>query len=735
MSTDVAKSIVQVCSALPATDAGWTTYQQLICLEAQPEGVNNDPGEAIIHQMPGYGHLPGDPSIGHWDFAPTGGSFLGKYVRVLLEDAAGPITVGLLTYRQIFVGTFSDQESTPDGSVLVWGGDVVWRCKGIAEVLDHLYIGRGYEISYGAPAVVDPGYCPPFNAVAYGTAGQGDRSSATHTVNGTAGIYVHQRGTPGGVWTARNIVELLLAGFAKPLLPVVGAVGPSWTIDGQVAALAYVPDKISLHGKTVFEALNILISARRGLCWRAVVPSSAPYNTLKIYVDSASPAAYTAGGFTIPAAQEQVTLDTRDDPRVQGLAFHEDIVNCYDGIQVEGAHPLVSITLYVECLTATTHSPFVNGSYLGSLARGWPTNGPEATWDPFVAQGAAYQAMYRRYTIDSSWGGEQLDDTTVGLRSERETTTGASSAGDKDKFGVGGYTGVRSFLVAGLSIVDPVSLKLETFVPVDQRGGIDLRKGLCAPMVFMHYDGGIYEDLSERFDVSIENDPPAVVLNASGADLADLMDQMNTATSRLLVTVGLRESAPLMVSWLSEQASWPRDIPRLLVRSLPWAEQWIQLKGTAYAVTSGGVLTKTTSTQTVLDDLPKLKDYLAILRVWYGQKATTVTWKRNGVIDTDIGAGALRPGALLTTAHRGDMAVTCNAVITGRRYVLTEEGYGTVYTTARILPDIDIVETELQRVRRHRGSLERGNLDLGEWDPDRDMKALPMSKPIFVDRE
>lgn len=723
--------IVQTATALPAADAGWTTRPQLIC-ETCGEGAVNDAGAATIRQYAGYGHLPGSTTPGMQSILA---GLLGQYVRVLLEDG-GPITIGGKSYTQLFQGQIARQRTVPDGSIVQPGAVVEFSCLGLASLLDQLYVHRGYETSFGVGVPVNPGQCPAFNAK-LGVSTTGDRSSITWSVNGQM-VYISDLSplASGTAWTALELAKLLLAGFASASLPVVGIVGPNWVLGGDTTALAYTFDKRELHGRTLFECLNLLINPRRGLTWQAVPAAVAPYTSITIFIDSASSVAVTAGSFTLPAAAEQNALDLRGVAYAQGFEIEEDAASCYDVIQVEGNCPLVAISAAIHCTTATILTPPTNGDFhTETIKRGWVASF-EYSWDPSIDQGVGYQHVYTRYVFQDSYNGHQyLLDATDGMRNFRPTTDAGSSAPSKAKYGVGGYTGLRSYLDGGGSPAPAPSaggLRLEPFVPIDVEAGADVTKGLCSPLIFIK-EGAVYEDLTLQYGVTIENEPPAVVLNASPDRIAELADRLNQAGVELVFTLGVRERMPLTVSYQADISTWPRDLPRVLVRRVPWAEQWIGLKGSAVGVSGGGLLTLPAN-QTVIDDLPRLQDYLAILRVWYGSPAVNVTWTVKGVVDASRAAGFHRPGSLVTTVHRGDAAITCNGVVMSRVWNLTEADYGTTYTTRRLIPDLEAVESGMAPVKKHSGAVEAGRFAPVDFDPDREFSGKPLGHPVFVDR-
>jgi hypothetical protein len=163
------------------------------------------------------------------------------------------------------------------------------------------------------------------------------------------------------------------------------------------------------------------------------------------------------------------------------------------------------------------------------------------------------------------------------------------------------------------------------------------------------------------------------------------------AAGKLVVTVGLHEPDPLIVSWTRSSASWPRTNPRTLTVQMPQAEQWIILDDVVKGVASGSLSKHTTGPTTIRDDVPLMQSWLAFLRAYFGEPARALRWTNHGTIEHTYGSGAAAPGALVTTATLGTGSTTIKAVVTRRTWRLDEEGFGTSYDTDRIVPDIEAI--------------------------------------------
>lgn len=680
-------AIVETCSTLPASDASWTFVAGLIAINDQ-EGAGQFVGSARFEWRGGLNVVPGSLNTLQTNSLST---FLGKYIRILVYDITTPgaVTVNGVTYSVTWTGIVKRQTTLPDGASSTPGGLQRIEAVGLLSILDNIYIRQGWAYGYQGGVGVgpwDPGYCPLFNArPTKNTNVFGDRYTvAQPNDDGSASAYPFDLSAINvDVWKATDVVNHLLTFYAKPEVPsAFGTLyGPTWALSDPLSCLDYTVDKLDFQGRTVLEALNYLINPRRGATYYPTVSGS----TITINVKSTVASAIAVGPVTLPASTTTVVLDSRGNPFITGLEIEQDISSKYEYIQVDGDHPLVACSVNYKQDAS------------GALQKGWDAT-KEASWDPTINQGAAYENVWRRYVLSDSWSGLNWNQTTIGLRNNRVSSSS-------------GYDGSRTFNTG-----EPASparqLKFEKFLPLpaDQdysttpaANALDMTAPLLAPMLFIK-NGSACENITDDYSISIEEDPAAIVIDG---DLNDLSARLTDGTSELIVTIGIREANPLMVAHLDAVASWDFDFPKCLVRRIPYCEQWVALEGTVMDVNAGGTAFYTlSSTLTVVDDLPKLQGWLAVLRAWYGNASNTATW-HNCVCDFATGNGTFQPGALLTTVHRGDSNLTVNSVITTRARTYTEQGFGTTYTTERIAPDVSCVESHPRVNKVWKSNVER----------------------------
>ncbi len=663
--------IVQVASGLPALTTDWVTCPYLR-FTGGSEGAGQVLGDATLVQE--YGEiLPvGARTLTSIGVTPDiarlniDDDLLGKTVRLLLKDGTGPDFIGDLRHTAFWWGRITREDRNPDGAIgaKVAGGQVSWLAIGIASALDNLYLREGWVKNVAGTGIVDPGYLPPFNALA-----GGDRSSSTFSV-GVETCYVHDLTgiTSGNLWSARQILDLILAGGARPRLnPDLAVSGWRWVISDPLGCLDYEPETIDLGSMTVLNALNVLVNPRRGLTWKLSVSN----DTATITIHSGSSEPITVGTFTLPASDTTASLDAVDNPWLEGLSIARDDSMVFDAIEVRGAHPWVGITGEYD------------GTPIASLQKGFDS-GAEGLWTADDRESLT-DDVYRRFEVTPAWNGEQHDGT-AGLRNAMAI---ASSGSD---YGVGGYTGERSHETSASYLAPAFMISAERMLPASV-GFSSLRLGARQPPVVVFFDGvDYYEDVSQAFQVEVEGPPLAVRLD-DGQRGNDIFARLDVTGAQLLVTIGVREIQPLRVSWQRDPGEWPGGIPRVKLIELPTAEQWIILAGTVTGADpeDGTLLTQATDL-VIRDDLPQLRSVLALARARYSVPAYTASWTNRGILDI---AATFAPGVLLTSVVQADVATGIYSVITRRswRSVVRDdvEMFDTIYDTDRVTPDLEAV--------------------------------------------
>ena len=645
---------------------GWVT-ESLLRFAGGSEGSGQALGKINLYQpwgviLPEYRTSFENVGVSP-DIRKSGrGSLLGYLTRLLVQDDAGTIRRGSGIYSASYVaawhGQIVDLTVQPDGTAAPHaGGSATWLAVGLFSVLEQIVLRTGWVQTSDASGVIDPGFLPPFNQLP-----GGDRSASTVTVNG-ASVYVHDLHTvvTGNKWTARNVLDLLLAGATRPApYDSTTPLGWAWTIADPDNCLAYHPMRLDLDGMTLAQAINVLISSRRGLTWWLSVSGT----TATINVRSGIDEAITVGLVTIPASSKTATLNPVGDSTIADLAIGEDQQSCYDVVELRAERPWVAITLDYD------------GTETCALEKGW-TVAAEALHET-RPQSPHCAHAWRRFQLRPGWNGKQYN-AVSGLRDTLATET-------SEDYGVKGHTGARSFGNKGAAQATPATaLRLERDLPCSQDFTTRRLGARQQPFVVVGSGSSWHAP-----DWSIDVQQTGIVIDDgdNGLTIKTYID----AGHKILVTVGMRESQPLRVSWQAAQADLPRALPRIKVIDVP-CEQWLVLAGTIKGVETNGTALKVQATDlSVRDDLPQLRGLLALARAYFAGSTFRLSWRRQGVFD--IG-DTYRPGTLITALNRGDRTLAIGSVITRRTWSVVErdgsEQYDTTYETEVVFPEVESI--------------------------------------------
>jgi hypothetical protein len=657
--------VVQIARTLPSTDAGWITVPRLNFVGGS-QGLGNVIGDAYIEQVFGVRTDPASRSFFDLGQAPDFGrqgpqgsindTLAGAVIRLIKNVSGGSITIGTKQFTAFWWGIVRGPISQPDSqSTRQVSGSAGWRCAGIESVLDQISLHYGYVKPPTGSTAVRLGYLPPFNAASYG-----DRSSSSLTVNGQS-VYVHNLNVNSDAqWTAIHILRYLLAVHARPTLPPdAGPAGWNWTVSDPDGCLNYETERLDLDGLTLFQAVNALASQNRGCAWYVTVTNE----TATINVVSTSRVAVSFGGFSMPASSFTSGLDIRGNAYITGVSIDEDWDSVYNAITVRGARPWRAITVS-----------------LSSFDQYWDV-GDETEWnnDPFTS---LTDDVWRRWKLKNDWNGQQYNSTSEGLRNYLAT----------DNYG---YTGDRSYN-SGQTKPPAWSLEFTRMLPCSPAFGTAEAGARQAPVVVVGTTGD-WTDKSQVWQLTLESSevgPPSIRLDdgRQGQDIEAELD----AGSEILITLGVREADPLIVSWSASPDQRPNATPRHKMQPMPQAEEWTICPGCVRGVDVDDELDVTSVELSARDDRPKMEAALALLIAGLSVPNIAASWTSNG--ELDIGTTG-RPGRLLTQIIKGDGTVYPASVITRRtwtRNVVQGEGdnagevayWSTSYSTQRLPPTL-----------------------------------------------
>lgn len=476
------------------------------------------------------------------------------------------------------------------------------KADDLGALLARTYLTRGFEAGGTAGLdLVDPGYLPAFNAIP-----GGDRSDVPWDDGLPPGFqsYVHDRSASSfNDWTAFQIIGLLLVRAMRPDMPgAPAATAIPWRLDAASAG-DYTPDTQDFNGLTVAAAIDKLINAKRGLAWRITVAEGFA-QVLVIDLDVA--------GTDLDTTADLGWKDARIQRRRDG----------FDYVQVSGSRPLVGCTLW-----------WTRGETDGALEPdGWDPATADAALDAALLAGlagAAYTAPeWRRFRIRYTWDCLNYQKADVGLRSDLVDGTGNTP-----------LNGTRRW---STTTPPATMLEIERHLPCSPGFGDDPTGPRQSPLVIAGVSGS-WQDLSQKCrptpsgnsggaDRSDQGEA-IITLGESAEDAAALRDAIG-ADGTLLVSIGVREWAPLQCVWTADLADWSPLAPRVYHLRQPGMEEWLMLDGTVTGLDEDGLLVWLTADMPIRSDIAKLVKIRDQLRVRFGAIVTGATITRDGEIIT-----------------------------------------------------------------------------------------------------
>lgn len=637
----------------------WTTQTTIRCNECS-EGAGQIVGAASLVRYIGTVREPGATGSPTSQTRLTG--LVGQWVRVLIEEAGGSITISGVDYNTLWYGIIDAERLTDQGGGM---GAQAWVCSGIAADLARRSVTDGWiEVTKAdgtklaghfmrAPAINDP-------------RGYGGASTATYSLDGGPAIKLPATG--GADMTAKELAQNILSTHADWYDPATGTwvTSVGWSLTGN-SLLEYKVPTIEPQAQTVLDIVNFAANPRRGLIWRLEFTAGVPYIVVK------SIAASAIG--SLPAATDTATPDLTG-VWISGVEMTEDQSATYDRIDIVGGACWTGLSMAYDPANATTQAQ--------SLIAGW-TSTEETNWSS--GTGTQNDKVWREFVVNPKWDGRTYNSSANGLPNSLSLTASTSD-----------YDGGRIFYpltTAGIpaDIVDATpTLPCGAGFTTDKTGPRQEALAFWKPAgSSTWYDLNGSGILSRS--LTVDGPPISVALGSPGSigytsGNQQLENKNNLAsTGVLVVTLGLKDANPLRVSWTRASASWPRNVPRTLCVSMPACEYWQVINGTVTGV-SGGSLTTTTGL-VLRNDLPKMQSALEFCRAYYAEPSRSLSWTDRGIIEHAYGSGACAPGTLVTSATLGTGPTTINAVVTRRTWNLTEDGYGTSYSTDRIVPDME----------------------------------------------
>ena len=653
--------LCQTAADLPATDAGWTDEPNFLA-EQWSDGQGQIVGEALIRYRWGQIKAPDGTRAATLTYRnPTG-----LFVRILQEDETGPVTIErdgravhcLVAWTGRIIGS-APQPNGGGGSRDPAGGETLLRAQGPAGWLDGVLVWQGYESTPHSADPVDPGFCPDFNAKAPGKANpEADCAAATYTTP-DGELPLHERGSgTRRAWTGQLIAQQLLVGHARSQEPPdYTRSGPAWILDDPDNLLAYTSETLRLQGVSVAAALNRLCTPRRGMTWIPQVQA----DQVLVSIVPTGLETITAGSYTLtPATPVDLSLD--GDVQIEALNLDIDVTTCADFILATGGHVWVDATLWAKLGDLT--APLI--------PKGWTYADPVPEEDPD-------SPAWRIWQINPDWAGETFGLTADGLRAEL-TTDGTGLTGDRE------WTeNTPSGTTLTITGNRPTAQGDD---PTDEDPNLPRAKA----KLFSTNDDTTGTELTSTDEDGLGVSVEGASIMITGSDAQQILyDALHAnANAKLLATVGIHEWAPLRVSWSRAAIARPSPIPRMISVHLPQLTQTAIIDGTVTGVdTDSTLITHSGGTLTIHDDLPKLKQQLAMLRARYGGDSdVNLSWTRKSVLDR---TADYAPGKVIGELITGDDSITCNALITRRIFTCRDGDVSTRWQAQRVEANVQAV--------------------------------------------
>jgi len=582
-----------------------------------------------------YGQIKRPGATAFAPIAPIGEAGIGDGFLRVRTDATPSIV--------LFVGranTIADRVGA--GDQLAGGsGEQVVTCYGLEDLLARADVTGSYAWVDGA--VVQLHTRLDFNSVGRAGAGGGlvgNRSTATHTING---VDVYLFADDGELWTARQMIDYLLAAW--------GPTSPQFALAAgdELAALDATIDAWPCPD-TVAYGISAVVGRRRGLCWNVICPE----NTPQVKIHSILDADLVVGDFTLPGNGVIAALVANPGVQLESLtvARHQDVV--YDEITVYGAPLWVAAeiahgpawseaeqTLYDDADNAERSGDRLSRVYrdyrpAATLVTAGPTVDADGTFDmetpaPFLALGRTFtrelpMAKGTEYhngvveVVDADAADELLP---LAVYAPIDLTGG----------------GTRQVLLNQLGTLPLEKLLGLSVLPLGGELGFRVEGAYSHLLGLNHFTG---DPGTEGFHARIDYEDLTVV--------AGLRTDQRIRLTRT-ITAGTRR----------------------LVLEVPDAECWLIAPDTPTGVDADGAFLAPDDWVVVRNDYDRLEAVAALAAAWYGRtrRAVTLVWRD---ILTDFAAGHMVSN--VTCATR---TFAVNAIVS--RLVWDFEGKRTILTT------------------------------------------------------
>lgn len=343
----------------------WIPWLELV---SATDAIAPDLGEATLKWRFGNIIQPNTGTAMYWDFLNIGGCYIG--IDIYDQYGGAPLWIGLV----------------PEETITPWGGYVpqgeqTFTCVGLEELLRRAIVTGAYAQSYSGVEYIDR---PMQHNKREGRTGLGlDGNRSPIAINGLHYFYTPvSGGTDAAKWTHLDEANYLLGHFVNN-----STLGPDWYLTGFTGALAQLEGVHNWENSSVFDALNSLISRRRGLARRVVTDGTGPIylEVMSLFVsDNYDQGVIDGFGRNV---EPTITIDRRQQ---------------YDQVHVIGG------PLYMCCTFAVNDPNFatIKPLWTSELQAAYDAidGGDSPADDDAQRQSEAFRAVYQRFGIDiTTW--------------------------------------------------------------------------------------------------------------------------------------------------------------------------------------------------------------------------------------------------------------------------------------------------------------------------------------------
>jgi hypothetical protein len=510
--------------------------------------------------------------------------------------------------------------------------------------------------------------------------------------------YVFQSNS-GNLWTFEDIVNYLLT-FLKPY-------NQTWALTGNVEALRQVKDVVSLEGKSVWTALNMLINRNRGLGFAIRPQPNTQLILLDVFTNTSRP--IQVRGAYLPASYRQAYLQIPTDPPYNhylgDIDFMVTATSQFDDILLRG-RPAICTAYFSHTFNGSTYSG-------APITQGWTSTiqtaycndmTGDAEKNDRIRGGDVFETVFASHIVKPEWTGiiRQFD-TGVFFSTVPYVDNLANVTLNDDPYPP--YQGNMRFLrhtgfkegwdYANVPAGPTASYIVDTirpdYVPLmalveipdpDSPGSTFVALANRLHDINDDYSNATVRSLDDQFGISVRWTPNHYVAPSGTTVNETVEDQVGDFDWMDVSFVGSFETEYRPTIKLHNFFSTFSDVSRTLTYDVP-ADFWFCLPGTPYEMAEDGGMYVCAAENTILRDERYLLYVAAAFTIgWYGvfrQSCSFTVKKIMHVFDV---------GTLLKDIRTLYASEQIESVVTGRRinYLSGETTILTAYS------DLDIKE-------------------------------------------